>query len=916
MSSSTVKICFNSECTDRKSERLRKGWRTRSGDCVELCDRCGSLYDEGRFCETFHLNASGWRGCKSCGKRVHCGCIASIHSFTLLDTGGIECIPCARKNVVLTPNPAWPPHFFLPLPERLKDPVKNWSQSQPVGPWHAPNLFNTSIPQSDLRPRMPSEADLSTGVDRLIVSERSSAFSMEKKKIEDSSERSMNGGLKLGALEMLENGNSGTNCEEQPASCVNIPQQSSSLNDDHSAPLLSLAVPYASSSETNGQTVVSGTLSQPTPSPPLAKKFSGHPHNGVDSSGEAQVRNGRPRGDARGRNQLLPRYWPRITDQELQQISGDSNSVITPLFEKMLSASDAGRIGRLVLPKKCAEAYFPAISQPEGLPLKVQDAKGHEWIFQFRFWPNNNSRMYVLEGVTPCIQSMQLQAGDTVTFSRLEPEGKLVMGFRKASTAPSSDQGNETIKTGNGGSTHGDVSIRKTKTGEVALTNRHLKSSLGSPSFSSMDQSDLADPASAWSKVDKSGYIAKEALGAKSSIPRKRKNSTLGSKSKRLRIENEDLIELKLTWEEAQGLLRPPLNHVPNVVVIEGYEFEEYEEPPIIGKPTIFATDDMGEKIQWAQCEDCFKWRKLPADVCLSSRWTCSENSWDPERSSCSATQEITAEQLEDLLPTSKTAASKKMKAAKQDSDTIEALEGLDTLANLAILGEGEALPPSSQATTKHPRHRPGCSCIVCIQPPSGKGPKHKQTCTCNVCLTVKRRFRTLMMRREKKQSEKEAETARKKQQEQLLLPEKITDDDPLLCSNSGNSGPNKKKVVNEGSDDDPNKRKSLTTSPFKGQIDLNIQPEREEESSPGSDSGSMMRLLQDATERCLRQQLSSSSAGNRSSSGNQTHLEEDEPEGEKLGNGLDPGTSKQDSDINHPVALSMNASASTSATG
>ncbi|CAL5336719.1 unnamed protein product [Camellia sinensis] len=86
----------------------------------------------------------------------------------------------------------------------------------------------------------------------------------------------------------------------------------------------------------------------------------------------------------------------------------------------MLSASDAGRIGRLVLPKKCAEAYFPPISQPDGLPLKVQDSKGKEWMFQFRFWPNNNSRMYVLEGVTPCIQSMQLQAGDVVTFSRIE----------------------------------------------------------------------------------------------------------------------------------------------------------------------------------------------------------------------------------------------------------------------------------------------------------------------------------------------------------------------------------------------------------------------------------------------------------------------------------------------------------------
>lgn len=30
-------------------------------------------------------------------------------------------------------------------------------------------------------------------------------------------------------------------------------------------------------------------------------------------------------------------------------------STIVPLFEKVLSASDAGRIGRLVLPKACAE---------------------------------------------------------------------------------------------------------------------------------------------------------------------------------------------------------------------------------------------------------------------------------------------------------------------------------------------------------------------------------------------------------------------------------------------------------------------------------------------------------------------------------------------------------------------------------
>ncbi|KAJ0083140.1 hypothetical protein Patl1_10868 [Pistacia atlantica] len=76
-------------------------------------------------------------------------------------------------------------------------------------------------------------------------------------------------------------------------------------------------------------------------------------------------------------------------------------------------------------------------------------------------------------------------------------------------------------------------------------------------------------------------------------------------------------------------------------------------------------------------------------------------------RSFCSAAQEVRGEQFEDLLPFN-SASSKKMKATKQEPDNVEALEGLDTLANLAIMGEGEALPASSQATTKHPRHRPG----------------------------------------------------------------------------------------------------------------------------------------------------------------------------------------------------------------
>ncbi|KAK9082173.1 hypothetical protein Syun_031622 [Stephania yunnanensis] len=589
---------------------------------------------------------------------------------------------------------------------------------------------------------------------------------------------------------------------------ASISLQSSTSNDSKKNPS-GLSMPCPSPNEKVVPNNNSGIQSlEQTPAPLFNMHLFADPPNGGDASGRTQLSNGRSRGDGRGRNQLLPRYWPKISDQELQHISGVSNSAITPLFEKMLSASDAGRIGRLVLPKKCAEAYFPAISQPEGLPLKIQDTKGKEWVFQFRFWPNNNSRMYVLEGVTPCIQSMQLQAGDTgtmptkiaiqdvplsLTFSRMDPEGKLVMGFRKASSITPSNQDTESLKIGN------DVSRNTDSTNQVIS----------------------ADSERRCSTANKLDSKAKEIPGnSLSTEPCKRKSSIIGSKSKRLRMEHKDLMELKLTWEQAQGLLRPPPNHVPQVVIVEGHEFEEYE---------------------WVQCEDCSKWRKLPIDALLPSRWTCSDNSWDLKRVGQAhkkwphfyshIAQEMPTEHLKSLLVSDKPAnASRKRKVSKRHIATAEESEGLETLANLAILGEGET---NTQPTTKHPRHRPGCTCIVCIQPPSGKGPKHKDSCTCNLCLTVKRRFRTLMMRREKRQSEKGAESARRKLQMPTELPERNGEheDEVQLTSDLGNNDPNNRILVNENGTKSP-------SSPFKPQIDLNIQPEeRDSASSPVSDS-------------------------------------------------------------------------------
>lgn len=55
------------------------------------------------------------------------------------------------------------------------------------------------------------------------------------------------------------------------------------------------------------------------PKPPKLALASGSEAN----AGISQIRVARPPAEGRGRNQLLPRYWPRITDQELQQLSGE-----------------------------------------------------------------------------------------------------------------------------------------------------------------------------------------------------------------------------------------------------------------------------------------------------------------------------------------------------------------------------------------------------------------------------------------------------------------------------------------------------------------------------------------------------------------------------------------------------------------
>ncbi|KAJ7520668.1 hypothetical protein O6H91_19G016500 [Diphasiastrum complanatum] len=635
-------ICLNSKCKSSSSASWKRGWHLRSGLHADLCESCGLAFEESRFCETFHVNDSGWRTCTMCGKRVHCGCIASTNSYVLLDTGGVTCTSCTKEGLLImqgrqqldnrVSSPIFPQKLVSDQIRTQLNEIVARAANAEVVQRHSKGFQEVCTPISvgagntgSLDGRVQKKALLCTSSDTVrVVPDGDNAcqdlIAQEKNiKIDDVSEANRH----TVALEMMV------------------------ANSNVSLELENLASSFGSMSRDIWETIPSHSgvslhrsrQRQILPHPPTSS-VSVHKEAVIQSETAGDppglTRAGRAHGEGKGRSQLLPRYMPRITDQEMTQImSGDENAIFTPLFEKMLSASDAGRIGRLVLPKACAEAYFPSISVPEGQPLDIHDITGKKWTFQFRYWPNNNSRMYVLEGVTPCIQHMGLQAGDTVTFSRLDPEGKLVMGYRKASASSSQDP-HATPRSVRNAHRHPDLqSMSSEKEGSVG---------------NNLNRSIALDAGYGWSKSDK--MFSKEkgsAIIQALLLADKKRGRPLGSKSKRLRIDSDDALELKTTWEEAQELLRPPPGVVPSIVTIDGHEFEEYEDPPVLSKQTIFTTGESGEQDQWIQCDDCLKWRKVPFDAVVHTRWTCSDNHWDQQRATCSSPREVSELELSQL---------------------------------------------------------------------------------------------------------------------------------------------------------------------------------------------------------------------------------------------------------------------------
>uniref|UniRef100_A0A803PGA0 non-specific serine/threonine protein kinase n=2 Tax=Cannabis sativa TaxID=3483 RepID=A0A803PGA0_CANSA len=68
------------------------------------------------------------------------------------------------------------------------------------------------------------------------------------------------------------------------------------------------------------------------------------------------------------------------------------------LLQKVLKQSDVGSLGRIVLPKKEAETHLPELEARDGISIPMEDiGTSRVWNMRYRYWPNNKSRMYLLE---------------------------------------------------------------------------------------------------------------------------------------------------------------------------------------------------------------------------------------------------------------------------------------------------------------------------------------------------------------------------------------------------------------------------------------------------------------------------------------------------------------------------------------
>ncbi|KAI7757177.1 hypothetical protein M8C21_008042, partial [Ambrosia artemisiifolia] len=252
-----------------------------------------NAYEQQKFCELFHLDDTGWRECTSCAKRLHCGFIASSAFVVLLDNGGVTCVSCSN-------SPGDNPKTREEKPKETSITVEN-----KVGEARAACIDNHAktgnLSKIDLTILGGEAVDSSEKL--LLPSDNHDASKSQTKPHETAACSSRENAHKdVYASPVQTNLTIGLN--GSPAKAV-FNTSNKAVEEQEMKPTLSY--------------FPQGIWSRHI----LPKSIIPQGFNNANVDVSSQIRVARPPVEGRIKNQLLPRYWPRITEQELQQISGE-----------------------------------------------------------------------------------------------------------------------------------------------------------------------------------------------------------------------------------------------------------------------------------------------------------------------------------------------------------------------------------------------------------------------------------------------------------------------------------------------------------------------------------------------------------------------------------------------------------------
>ena len=81
-----------------------------------------------------------------------------------------------------------------------------------------------------------------------------------------------------------------------------------------------------------------------------------------------------------------------------------------------------------------AVAHLPSLDSQQARTISAHDAYGNPVTLKYRYWINNQSRMYLLEGTQAIQKEYNLKPGDVIQFSK-RPDGSLVLHGRRGTPA-------------------------------------------------------------------------------------------------------------------------------------------------------------------------------------------------------------------------------------------------------------------------------------------------------------------------------------------------------------------------------------------------------------------------------------------------------------------------------------------------